>query len=147
MTVSYLESAAAAFEPPADDAFQKLGFVPNPGPQARFLALPDDDLDVLYGGAAGGSKSTSLLMYAIRSCVRYPGLQAFWFRRTFPELQQSVLRMLARYGFAKALGARWNKGKFELPVRQRLHPHVRAREERAGSLRAAVRGDPAPAHR
>ena len=114
MTVSYLESAAAAFEPPADDAFQKLGFVPNPGPQARFLALPDDDLDVLYGGAAGGSKSTSLLMYAIRSCVRYPGLQAFWFRRTFPELQQSVLRMLARYGFAKALGARWNEGKFEL---------------------------------
>lgn len=114
MTTLWLESAAAAFEPPVDDVFEKLGFTPNPGPQSRFLALPDDDLDVLYGGAAGGSKSTSLLMYALRACVRYPGLQAFWFRRSFPELQQSVLRMLARYQYAKPLGARWNGSKFEL---------------------------------
>src|SRR6266487_1372480 len=78
------------------DVFATLGFAPNPGPQARFLALPDANLDVLYGGAAGGSKSTSLLLYALRACQRYPGLQPFWFRRTFPELEHSVLRMLAR---------------------------------------------------
>jgi hypothetical protein len=100
--------------PPPVDAFAVLGFTPNPGPQTRFLDLPDANLDVLYGGAAGGSKSTSLLMYALRACSRFPGLQAFWFRRSFPELQQSVLRMLARYGFGKALHARWNASRHEL---------------------------------
>lgn len=105
---------ADALDPPQVDTFKALGFVPNPGPQTRFLELPDEDLDVLYGGAAGGSKSTSLLMYSLRACNRFPGLQAFWFRRTFPELQQSVLRMLARYGNAKALGAKWNGSRFEL---------------------------------
>lgn len=115
MTATWLEAAAAEFEDAEpDDVFDKLGFTPNPGPQTRFLALPDENIDVLYGGAAGGSKSTSLLIYALRSCVRYPGLQAFWFRRSFPELRQSVLRMLARYKYAKALGARWSEGSFEL---------------------------------
>ena len=112
MTATALAWAAAAadeLEPPPVDVFGLLGFTPNPGPQTRFLELPDENLDVLLGGAAGGSKTSSCLAYALRSCVRYPGLQAFWFRRTFPELDQSVLRMLARYGFARALGARWNE--------------------------------------
>lgn len=108
------EAAAAEFEPAPDDVFEKLGVVPNPGPQTRFLSLPDENLDVLFGGAVGGSKSFSLLLYALRSCVRYPGLQVFWFRRTFPELQQSVLRQLARIGYASALGARWNGSTYEL---------------------------------
>jgi hypothetical protein len=96
------------------DVFAALGFTPNPGPQSRFLDLPDENIDVLYGGAAGGSKSTSLLLYSLRSCQRYPGLQAFWFRRTFPELEHSVLRMLTRYQHARRLGARWNGSKYEL---------------------------------
>jgi hypothetical protein len=96
------------------DPFAKLGFAPNPGPQTRFLSLPDENIDVLFGGAVGGSKSTSLLMYAIRACTRYPGLQAFWFRRTFPELEHSVVRLLGRYGFARALGCRWRADKHEL---------------------------------
>ncbi|MDB4872488.1 MAG: hypothetical protein JWL97_3492, partial [Gemmatimonadales bacterium] len=106
------EHAAQAFE--QKDVFAELAFIPNPGPQTRFLNLPDENLDVLYGGAAGGSKSTSLLMYALRSCARFPGLQAFWFRRSFPELEQSVLRMLARYQYAKVLGARYNGSTHEL---------------------------------
>lgn len=83
-------------------------------PQERFLNLPDEDMDVLYGGAGGGGKSASLLALVIRTCVRYPGIQIFWFRKTFPQLNQSVLRNLARYGFAKSLGARWNGSKYEL---------------------------------
>jgi hypothetical protein len=108
------EAAAAEWEPPPDDVFEKLGFTPNPGPQSRFLALPDANIDVLFGGAVGGSKSTSLLMYTLRACSRFPGLQAFWFRRTFPELEHSILRLLARYGYASALGCKWRADKYEL---------------------------------
>ncbi len=140
MTLSIWEAAARQFEtamcPPDPDVFGKLGFEPlckprvlqrlagvaeadlpplcGTCPQERFLGLPDENLDVLYGGAGGGSKSTGLFAYALRACVWYPGLQAFWFRRSFPELNQSVLRTLARYGYAKTLGARWDGSKYEL---------------------------------
>lgn len=123
------------------DVFAALGFTPNPGPQTRFLELPDSNLDVLYGGAAGGSKSTSLLMYAMRACTRYPGLQAFWFRRTFPELEQSVLRMLARYGYGKPLGARYNESKHELRWRNEsilTFAHAKNPQEASALLSAEI---------
>ena len=115
------------------DVFGLLGFTPNckvqhaarlagepipprcgQCPQERFVDLPDDDLDVLYGGAGGGGKSFSGLMIALRACVKFPGIQVFWFRRSFPELNQSVLRTLARFGHARQLGATWNGSTYEL---------------------------------
>jgi hypothetical protein len=133
-TASWAEYAAREFE--EADVFKALGFepvckprvlarladipeglLPEPCgtcPQERFLALPDENIDALYGGAGGGGKSWSLLAYAIRACYRYPGIQVFWFRRSFPELNQSVLRTLARYGYAKRLGAKWDGSKYEL---------------------------------
>lgn len=83
-------------------------------PQEQFLNLPDHDEDVLYGGSAAGSKSTSLMVHALRSCVRYPGLQAFWFRRSYPELNHSIVRTLGRYNYGRTLGARYNQGNHEL---------------------------------
>lgn len=107
----------AGFENIIDAVLADFPLPPGCGqcPQERFLDMYDDEhTDILYGGAAGGSKSTSLLLGSIRACQRYPGLQAFWFRRSFPELQHSVLRMLGRYSYCKALGATWNGGTYEL---------------------------------
>lgn len=97
------------------NVFKDLEFEPNPGPQERFLNLPDVDLDVMYGGAVGGGKSVALLAYALRACVRYDGLQVYWFRCTYPELDTSVIKLLAiKFAFAQALGARWVASKYEL---------------------------------
>jgi hypothetical protein len=90
---------------------------PNCGecPQERFLAAYNEpNTDQLYGGAAGGGKTVGNLFGTLRACFEYPGLQAFWFRRSFPELHQSVLRLLGRFRFAEQIGARWNAAYHEL---------------------------------
>ena len=141
MTAMAFEAAAAEWEPAPDDVFAKLGFAPNPGPQTRFLSLPDENIDVLFGGAVGGSKTFSLLMYALRACARFPGLQAFWFRTTFPELEHSVLRQLARIGYASTLGCRWRADKYELrfPGTSNLtFSHAKNEKEAAAFLSAEI---------
>ena len=64
---------------------------PNKGPQTRFLSLTCDE--VLYGGAAGGGKSESLLIDAIRLVGRGYGraYSALLLRREFPELEKSLI--------------------------------------------------------
>lgn len=112
------EAAAAAGHPGIIEAVRAGVALPEPCgkcPQERFLDGFDDlNTDQLYGGAAGGSKSTSLLLGTLRACATYDGLQAFWFRRTFPELDQSVLRMLSRYAYGQAIGARYVANQHEL---------------------------------
>lgn len=53
--------------------------------QKEFLAL--DDLEALYGGAAGGGKSDALLMAALEH-VDKPGYNGLLLRRTFRDLNQ-----------------------------------------------------------
>jgi hypothetical protein len=55
----------------------------QPGPQQDFLTC-DADV-VVFGGAAGGSKTFSLLLDAARY-VLVPGFSAVLFRRTYPEI-------------------------------------------------------------
>ena len=59
---------------------------PQDGPQILFHESAADEL--LYGGAAGGGKSESLLVESIRF-ANVPGYHALLLRRTFPELTRS----------------------------------------------------------
>lgn len=50
--------------------------------------------EVLYGGAAGGGKSYAICWDAFMRCLRYPHTDAYLFRRTYPELEQTLIRTM-----------------------------------------------------
>lgn len=81
---------------------------PNPGPQTRFLALAS--YEVAYGGSAGSGKSAALLMGALRFVDR-PAYCALLLRRTFPELEKSLIERSFQL-YPKAFpGTRYNEQK------------------------------------
>lgn len=61
---------------------------PNPGPQTEFLA--SSAYELLYGGAAGPGKTESLIVCPLR-WVNLPDFRGIIFRRTFPELEKSII--------------------------------------------------------
>lgn len=60
---------------------------PIPHPQQRRFLLLSDVQEILYGGAAAGGKSESLLMAAAQY-VDVPGYSALLLRKSFPDLMQ-----------------------------------------------------------
>lgn len=46
---------------------------------------------VLFGGAAGPGKSAALLQDAIAFCRQHPGVNAYLLRRTYPELEDTLI--------------------------------------------------------
>lgn len=64
-------------------------------PQAKQRLLHETTATfILYGGAAGGGKSKCLRMDNIAWCLQIPGLQAYLFRRTLPELEDNHIRFI-----------------------------------------------------
>ncbi len=64
--------------------------------QAEFLATTATE--VLFGGAAGGGKSYGQVIDALKYALEYAGSKQIIFRKTYPELERSILRtMLAVY--------------------------------------------------
>ena len=104
-------AALNVLDPPQTDPFAALGYEPTPKQQEFHEAT---EFDVLFGGSAGPGKSLALLMEGIRCCVKYRGLRVGCFRRTFPELEESLLTELARYEYAAALGATYDRQHHDL---------------------------------
>lgn len=60
--------------------------------QPKQLAFHFSEADeTLYGGAAGGGKSAAILWDAIEFCLAYDKVRCAIFRRTYPELEKSII--------------------------------------------------------
>lgn len=78
--------------------------------QKAFLSATADE--VLFGGAAGGGKSYGQLIDALLYALKYPKSKQLILRRTFPELEKSLIRVsleiypreLYRYNSANHVG-------------------------------------------
>lgn len=65
-----------------------IAWQPSPGPQTEAFLCEADEL--LYGGAAGGGKTDFLLVAALED-AHLKGYKAIVFRRTYPELEGSII--------------------------------------------------------
>ena len=84
ITDDALDSAPKAIQGEVKD---NIVFKPNDGPQTDFLAAPE--IDVLYGGAAGGGKSYAMLVDPLRYAHR-AAHRALILRRSMPELRELI---------------------------------------------------------
>lgn len=83
----------------------KFAWAPNDGPQTAFLA--STAREVLYGGAAGGGKTESIMQLPFYR-IHNPRHRSLILRRTRPQLQEVIDRQLELYPKV-APGARWRQ--------------------------------------
>ena len=83
----------------------------QPGPQTEFLRTSADIC--VYGGAAGGGKTTGLILEPLRHVGRVANFAAVFFRRTMPQITNP--------------GALWDESLNFYP-RLGGTPHLRMRE-------------------
>ena len=130
-----LQLAADLLDPPDINVFTKLHYTPEPAQQAFHQAT---EFDVGYGGLAGAGKSMALLMDAIRAAATHPGLRAGIFRRSYDELDESILSkvVLMQDELADLLGAHY-VGNPRPELRFRNRSDIRFRY--AGTLQDATK--------
>lgn len=84
-------------------------FTPQtPTPRQKLFLELKDEREVFYGGAAGGGKSSALLMDALRY-VDTPNYSALLLRRTYADLSKPGALMDRAHSWLKNTTARWNE--------------------------------------
>ena len=86
---------------------RKIVWKPQPK-QIEFLQRPE--YEAFYGGAAGGGKSDSLLMEALRQ-THIPNYRGLIIRKTYPQLSELIDRSVEIYTQA-IRGAKFNESKY-----------------------------------
>lgn len=76
--------------------------------QYEMMYTYEDVDEIFYGGQAGGAKSEGLLRFALRRRIECPGSVGLMLRKTFPELEKSLIRKSRKFypRFAK-----WSESK------------------------------------
>ena len=64
--------------------------IPAPSAKQR-LFLTDRHKYIAYGGARGGGKSWAVRVKAMLLARRYPGIRMLIVRRTYPELENTLI--------------------------------------------------------
>lgn len=88
MPTTEARPALLEWVPSPDDmaAMRSLqAYCPHTPTSKQMIFLAGDNLEAMYGGAAGGGKSDALLMAALQY-VHVPGYAALLLRRTYPDL-------------------------------------------------------------
>lgn len=76
--------------------------------QNVFLHAKEDE--VLYGGAAGGGKTDSLLALAAMRCSEVAGAHVLFLRKAYPDLEMSAIRRSQELFYGQ--GPKYNGGKY-----------------------------------
>jgi len=86
-TTGQTETISSQAENDLEQPKREIIFEPNPGPQTNFLAATEQE--VLYGGAAGGGKSYSLIADPVRY-LNNPNARMLIVRRSTEELRELI---------------------------------------------------------
>lgn len=97
-----------------------LDYTPTPK-QALFHKSNADEL--LYGGAAGGGKSKACVMEALILCLEHPKTHAYLFRRSYPELRDTLIAEALR-SIPSALG-KFSGAKYDFTLKNGSVLHFR----------------------
>jgi len=97
-----------------------IDYAPTPKQTLFHASIADE---VLFGGAAGGGKSKAIVMDALFRCLLYAGTHAFIFRRTYGELEDTIIKE-AKESYPEGIG-KYNAARHEFLLRNGSMIHFR----------------------
>jgi hypothetical protein len=108
----YLQQLAAKLAATFQSARVNKWAVQTPTERQQLFLSVNHVREAFYGGAAGGGKSSCLLMAALEF-VDVPGYSALLLRKNFADLNKPGALMSRAHEWLYGTGAKWNEGKHQ----------------------------------